>query len=57
MSRQCRVHDRVDVPMLGSHDKKMLTIERSVAHDRVRALGDSALGTCTTRCCEHDMRT
>ena len=57
MSRQCYAHDRVGVPMLGAHNKKMRTTESSATHDRVRALGDSALGTCTTRHCASDKRT
>ena len=57
MSRQCRAHDRVSVPMLGVHGKQMRKTESSAAHDSVRPLGDSALGTCTTRHCARDKRT
>ena len=57
MSRQCHAHDRVGMPMLSVHGKKMRKTESYVAHDNVRPLGDSALVTCTTRHCARDKRT
>ena len=57
MSRQCRAHDRVGVLMLGVHGKQMHKTESSATHDSVRTLGDSALGTCTTRHYTREERT
>ena len=37
LSRQCREHDRVGVPMLGTHGKQMLMTERFATHDKARA--------------------